>query len=207
MKKIHHSLEDWDYNEDTQLNISPAHFVSAPTSLKAGGVGYGERDAYAFLKASVAPCVKDGRVIHYQYPMAAHLRSFFPYFRAQALPSNFRPDNCYYMAVPGEAVQIYKRTGGVSALIAHEAQTAPMVHNAWTHWRLSWWEYLGADLTPTLDITIDRYIDGEWVQQLLHHDTTPSWGDSAVNLVGFCVTTRNTDTTEWMDDTEVWEKA
>lgn len=207
MKKLKHSLADWDFNTDTQLNISSDHFVSYPTSLKAGGVGYTPKWNYVFLKSTLAPNVKDGRIIYYHYPTDTFTLTGPPFFRAQALPPETRPDNCYYILLNNASVNIYKRTAGVSVLKATGAHTQALDYYTWTQWRVTWWEFIGPELQPILRIIIDRQIAGEWVQQLLWDDTDPSWGDSAVNLVGFCPYSRNTDTTEWMDDTEVWEKA
>lgn len=208
LTKKHHSASDWDWRANTQLNYSTAHFVSPPTSLKAGGLGYFSHWDYAFLKTNLSGSLKEGRVIMWHYPTASHTMCAGPFFRSQELPPpNQCPRNGYEFRVNDANVQIYRWVDGVSTLKASASHTIPILYNGWTHWRFTWWEYPSPNPVPTLSMLIDREIADTWIQQLLYNETDALWSDSPINRVGFCIYTRSDNITEWQDDVEIYKPA
>jgi len=72
--------------------------------------------------------------------------------------------------------------------------------STWYRWRLTFWNGATPDNIPALVVKLEREEAGEWVDYGNVYDTTPVWGDSAVNRLGLFIH----GTWSWHDDTEIW---
>lgn len=206
MKKVHHSLDDWDFDPDGKYSIDASQYVSPPTSLACPHEAGGSHYSWLFLKPALGSNIPDGRLITYERFLLDAGKEIRIYFRCQALPTNDIPSNTYELRFAANQCILYQRLASVYLQLAIEDLSYARNINTWYHQRLSFYSWLNASLETVLTITLDTEIAGSWVQQLTHDIIDPLWQDSANNRIGIALTGLHPAFTQWLDDTEVWRK-
>lgn len=206
MKKLKHSLGDWNYRPNTDLIITTDHCVSSPSSIANARVSPSEADAWIFLKASVRQNIPEGRLITYTLIESLGQKSLAWFFRAQALPPAANPQDCYDFEMTATQILLRKIVAGSSATLKTENLTYTWNFMQWYHYRMTWYEFIDANLDPVLRCTFETQIGAEWVEQLTHDIPNPLWSDSATNLVGMLTHAYTPAKRQFIDDTEIWEK-
>jgi len=207
MKKIHHSLSDWDYKSPTYLTISDVQYVSSPSSLCSGGSTAGGATGWIILKSTLAPCLKEGRIVTHERRRSYTGDSAHLLFRVQALPVNNYPQNCYKAFNTGTTWTIGRYLAGAWSTLASGAISPALPYGSWMQTRLTWWEIITADLSSYLRILYEAKTNGEWFTLGQYDHAANLWSDSAVNLVGLWLSSGSLPNSYFVDDTEIWKVA
>lgn len=202
-----YSLMDWDY-EDPGPYISDEVYVSAPTSLAAQQKVGLIRQGWAFCKLPAALCVPDGRIVSGIRLCDAIAIRLYWFFRAQAYPPEGQvdPDNCYALFYRCQDVRLYRIVGGGLSLLYDYNFPTPLAAETWYWFRLTFWQYLPADLVKLLRVTLDRWISGAWENLFIKDDSDNMWAESEINKVGFNLRYGAAQKITAIDDTEIWER-
>jgi len=203
--KIKHSLIDWDYKTPTYLAISDLYKVSLPTSLCSGGAGGVGHQEWIFLKSTLAPCIKEGRIVTYVRRPSVGFNGGFFFFRVQALPTNANPANCYRVWNYGTEYFIQQIVAGVVTTLKTGAISPTLPYGSWYKERVTWWESIAANLGKFLRILYEKDIGAGWQEIATYDHTANLWSASAVNRVGLYLMPGSLPNCLFNDDTEVWK--
>jgi len=207
IKKIHHSLGDWDYRVGALLRLDSSQYISSPTSLQAWASAAVMIKEWIILKPALASCVPDGRLVSWariHEPSWAH--SWY-IFRVQALPTNQEPANCYEVRVYAASVALVKRVNNSNTFLRTGATANPLGIDTWQKQRVTFFQHILEDLSTTFRIIYEVEVAGEWVEQFHYDDTENKWADSVDNRLGLLLNAAGPTDSTWVDDTEVWKKA
>jgi hypothetical protein len=197
----HHSVTDWDFQHDALYrSLSPAAYVSFPTSLKFTGPDGNLRSDTILCRIAETQCLAQGEVrtwvrwkTYGQYPAI---------FRNQHALGGANLDDCYALTVFTTSWKLYRVIDGGFVLIGETAASSSV--ETWEHWRTVYWNGLTPDLEEALCVELYKEVDSSWVKQGdTLYDTQNQFKDSEINRSGF--DGRFDDTwTPYFDDTEIW---
>lgn len=203
---VHHSLKDWDLNPGHTLNLSAAHFVSSPTSLRSNIIGQALTRNRYYLKEAISGVLKHGQAVWWHWPAEGSARTHGLHFRAQEFATGFEPKNAYYFRFWNLWPTLSELVNGATTRHWPGPGCTPAPANAWTRYRVSWWSWLNEFFVPTMTVIGERLEAGKWVQRHQVQVTNPLWEDSSINRVGFSVYGYyNEPRSEWVDDIEIWK--
>jgi len=207
MKKLKHSLADWDFQPGQGLGIGTDQYVSSPSSLQEQLVDVpGKEIAWVFLKSSIRQKIQEGRFITYHRTTHAIWQDWFVYFWTQAKPINRFPANTYFIRFLTADITLGYMLNDAWNSIKVMPRDYEWNINTWYRYRVTWFTFLDASLETALKVIVDIEQAGEWVEKMNYNITDPLWLASDTKLVGFDF--RGSDTSpSWIDDTEIWERA
>jgi hypothetical protein len=205
MKRLHHSLTDWDYSTPAPY-VTEAQFVSSPTSLAARYEPPFNRQGWAMCNLADTLCLPQGRLVTWYRAPGYHPVSFL--FRSQFNPSEEKNDpfyNAYEVKIQTSVWMIYRYENGVLTGLGEGNIPNPFNLNEWAHLRVTWYNWQFGIGESLLRIIIEEEVDGEWVQQAYVDDDANLFAESEDNRVGFQVIHANLAEPTCIDDSEVWE--
>lgn len=203
---IHHTLSDWTFKTGQGLHISTVRYISPPSSLCLSSIDGGFHNAWVLLKDALGLCIPEGRFITQIFPRHGGAALLYVYLRAQDVPTVLFPNNCYWLYIIGTTVNPYRRVNSVDTDLGQKTFTGAFLPNVWTHWRITFWNYLGTDLVTVLRITVERYQAGAWALLATINDPVNKWADSATNRIGFQFAGSDAPYITNIDDTEIWKR-
>lgn len=207
MKKLHHSLSDWDFDTDGFFYIEDALYVSSPSCLAVPDENGNDTLDWFSLKASIAPNLKQGRVIIYDRKMSSLNHILRIWFRAQSVPDAETIQDSYRAEVLTSTWLIREIVDGGWTTLFDGNLTFERQADTWYKHRFTWWTYVDATLILVLRMRWEIEIAGDWVIQFDEIIGAPRWEDSEVNLIGFNPVSSYVTTRHYVDDIEIWEVA
>lgn len=207
MKKIHHSLADWDYRVGARLELAADKFISAPTALRTQALASGYQDEKVYLGDTLGHNIPEGRYLTYYYDKGEFTFQYLFLLRCQDISYTGYPDDCYYIVFTDDNTILYRREGGVNTILKNQVNPFELLRNKWYHFRVTWYQYIEEDLHKYLRTIVEVKVAGEWVELLSWNDELNKWADSDINRVGFGIRAEEHPYYRWMDNTEVWERA
>lgn len=199
--KQKHSLADWDFYNPALCVLSSEHYVSPPTSLElCWASGYARR--IGLSRKDNAQLVTNGRIISSVWLTRMNVNQPF-IFRNQSALGSAGSTNSYYINIDVSNWKLYVRIAGAVTFIGQS--DGEFEKDCWMRLRLTWKNAITGQGNANLDVTLDREVDGEWVQQGDPiHDPLNRWQDSEINRCGLMCDVY-TAYHNWIDDTEIWK--
>lgn len=197
----HHTVSDWDRNPDAAWTLDDAYYISAPRSLKLGSLSPTDVLNIWLHRIAGAQCLPQGRIITYhrltligEYPQV--------FFRNQAPLGSAVDTNTYRFMIERDFWYVDRIVNGIPHRLAiQDLETLALM---WHRDRITWWNGESMEGISAITISLEREIDGVWVQQGdWVYDIANQWKDSAVNRCGIGYY-QNADKYGWFDDTEIW---
>jgi hypothetical protein len=205
--KGHHSLADWDYRPGCPFGLYPDQFISPPSCLRNIENAESLTSEFFYLKASLAPCIADGRIVDWHRWTGSDVASSAYYlFRCQDCPETGLPQSCYELIFQYGTLELFKMVDGSPQWLSSYDFAPNLNQNTWYHFRVTFWQYTGTDLNKVLRITFEMEIDEEWAEMWYFDDPLNLWAESEVNRIGFGGISTMSDHFQWFDDTEIWKK-
>ncbi len=203
MTILHHSVDQWDREEPTQINLDTIVYHSAPACLRFQDVAPFKNYLTILSRHAEAQCIIDGRLVTWAHFMRANVPQPFC-FRNQAPLGTANRDNCYYTYMDKHSQNLYIYQEGIPTFLGQ--WFAEMTLNTWIHWRLSWWSALTNGGVSTLLVSLEKEIDGEWVEQGAPIEyAANTWHDSEINRCGFQGAPGGAYHVR-VDDSEIWTR-
>lgn len=205
-RPLKHSLTDWDYHNRGNWQIWEREDApSPPDCLMNRWEDQGDINPSVYLKTSLAPDLPNARLLTWTRVPTDWGKQVIFFFRVQALPTNWWPDNCYYVELRGLHWEIYQILDTEETEIGSFDFPNHLAIGTWQRWRFTFWEFVNPKMETVLRCILEAWVAGEWVEQDRYDIPDPLWGDSGVNRIGLgChahfVGGRYTQ----FDNTEIW---
>lgn len=207
LETIHHSLVDWAFSTGFNGGIATDQYVSAPSSLKRRLSASGQANGVVALGTALGANIPDGRLTTY-YRFGYTSNSIISLmFKIQALNDYSLPANCYRASIDYTSWSIRRRIAAADTYMAFAAFSPNLAANAWHRFRIAWWHWLDAALTPQLSVTLERWVTGAFVQIGSFTEANPPNYGSTTNHIAILMPALTWDTWMWIDDTIVERKA
>lgn len=201
----HHSLADWDYRPGCLFGLYTDQYVSSPSCLRQVENPPASTTEPFYLKAALAPCIPDGRVVDWRRYQDWD-NSYGGYlFRCQDTPFDTLPLNCYQLHQTTHVCQLIKRVGGAETFLFEQEFDPHLGNNEWHHLRVTFWQYIGGDLASVLVVSFEVEVDEEWVELWRFEHPDNLWADEEVNRIGFYGRADTNNHYHWRDNTEIWK--
>lgn len=204
---VHHSLSDWEFETGHTYFISTDHFVGGPSSICAPFAGPWYQYAYCYLKEALGKNIPEGMFVTYY--MNENVNTYWDiYFRQQIPLVHFGDQNGYRLRMyhPTREWRLYRYIAGGSATLKTGDLNAINVDTFYLY-RVRWYTYLNPQLQLVLRIELQQYLAAEWQSLGYYDDPTNQFADSDDNRVGFAVRAETDGRRQYLDNTEIWEKA
>lgn len=204
MKK-HHSLSDWDFDPKDDWHTDESEYVSPPTSLTCyDTIQEGHR--WCYLKQAVIDDLPEGRFV-----TVVKSKNWGPgyldiFLRTQALPTDYLPENGYWIRIGSGQLKIYRIVNGATTSLKETTPSNPPQEHVWEKWRVTFWQYINEDLETVFRIVVEKEVSGEWKEQAVGEDPDNLWAESGVNRIGFGLQWALDVGTTFLDDTEIWKR-
>lgn len=201
----HHSIADWDFNDNTCRILDPALYISEPSSLRMYRPGPTEPPAViALCRIAETQCLPQGELRTWARSHVAAGEIVLT-FRNQAALGTSNADNEYDWHIYSPFAQCVSRVGGDETILGSVPLTVET--DTWYHWRCCWWNGYTPEAEEAICMEFYQEEAGEWIKKGdTIYDTNNHWKDSEVNRVGI----RSCPTytlTFYFDDTEIWGPA
>lgn len=197
----HHSVADWDFEAGTAFTLSPAQYVSPPSSLYLYGTTPSMTGRTILCRLPSCQVVAEGEVRSW-FRASQTLRGLNIYFRSQAVLGVANENNCYKMSLRSTFAYFYYNPGFSSFLL----NSIPITFsdNTWVHWRVVFWNGIEPGVGPALAVDLYEEVAGLWVKRgATFYHTVNDWKDSATNRLGIGCT-EYINQSYYFDDTELW---
>ncbi len=206
MEKIHHSVADWELEENHAYFLDNEQFLSGPTSLCCPAVNREVTLRYVYLKPALGLNIPEGMVDIYKLFTTFHLTWEF-YFRQQTPLVHRGNQNGYVITFSDNTrkATIRQYVNGIETSLGTIEYTNFSSY-WWQGFRIEWYGYLSAYFEPILRIRISQRLSGEWVVQGFVDDAANAFAESGVNRVGFALYGQLESRRVWTDDTSVYRK-
>ncbi len=198
----HHSVSDWDFSPGLVYALTPAYFVSPPTSLKLGNKPNMTPNGIILCRIAETLNLPQGVIVtaaRQDTPMNQYRLNF----RNQSALGTSDELNCYRIRVDASEWYLDRLIDGVMDQLGH--QPADIKRYAWQWLRVIFFTGAYPGNGTALTVTFELYIAGEWAQQGDPiYDPTDRWKDSEINRIGLGTFALTAGYNQWYDDTEIW---
>ena len=205
-KLIHHSLDDWDYRVGARLELATDKYISFPSALRTQSIEEGYQDECIYLGDALGHNIPEGRIITWHRSEAQYLYNLWFFFRCQDTPYTEPPQNGYFVYIEKDNVHLFCYEDGIEKLHELQPVTPDLVRGEWYRFRITWFQYIEANLHKYLRTIVEIREDSEWKQLFLWNDEANKWAESDINRLGFSLRAEEHPHYRWIDDTEVWRK-
>ncbi|MBA7687031.1 hypothetical protein ES703_95491 [subsurface metagenome] len=206
IRKIHHSLADWDYRVGAKLELSSDRYISPPTSLRTQNLASGSQIESIYLGDILGLNIPEGRMITYYRRDGIYGSRFYFMFRCQDKKYTDLPDDCYYFLSLGSSFILYRREAGSDTEVHREGLDPILRVGQWYRFRITWYQYIEEDLHKYLHSIVEREEAGVFVEVFNWKDEINMWADSPTNRLGFQLEARPDPNYIWIDDTGIWQR-
>jgi len=203
----HFSLSDWQFYAPTYFNIYAPDFVSAPSSLRAGGYPAAGLFSKAWLKESLSGNLKQGKLRTWFKHAPWHDAHLWIYFREQDMLHTEPTLNGYRFnyALPG--MMIAEMSSGGAHRSWAFPPAGPLPDNTWYEWELTFWTWLNLDLIPYMTVQVKHIVGANEYTDILLNIPNPLFSDSAHNYIAIAARCNTTPPSHLIDDTRIYRPA